>query len=124
MRLKTYLILISVGTALAWTSFFLVLYMLHPSDIMHRIWFYLTFGLSLFGTLHLILFAWERFRKRAKLSYILVAGSERQAATLSLFLIGLLWLQTTSQLRWWLFLLAILILVVVEYVFLNYEEVV
>lgn len=124
MRLKTYLILVTLGTILAWSSFFLVLNLMRPDDSLNIIWFYLTFALSLFGTLHLVLFAWDSWRQKTKLSYSLIFSSERQSLVLTLFLLLLLWLQTNSQLNWWLFLLSVLILVVIEYVFLSYDEVV
>jgi hypothetical protein len=124
MRLKTYLVLVTLGTILAWSSFFLVLNLMRPDDLMNIFWFYLTFGLSLFGTLHLALYAWDSWRKKNKLSYSLIFSTERQSLVLTVFLLLLLWMQTNSQLTWWLFLLAVLILVVVEYVFLSYDEVV
>jgi hypothetical protein len=122
MRLKTYLALLIAGTLIAWSGFFLVINLLTPDETLHVVWFYITFGLSLFGTLHLGFFAWDSWRKKFEAPYRIVVSTERQAAVLTLFLLLLLWLQTNGQLRWWLFVLALVVLIVGEYLFLSHDE--
>ena len=122
MRLKTYLVLLALGTVLAWSAFFLVLHLMRPDEALNRFWFYLTFGLSLFGTVHLSLFAWEQWRGSATMALRAISGAERQSLVLTIFLLAILWMQTNAQMTWWIFLLSIGLLVVVEYVFLSYDE--
>lgn len=123
MRLKAYLLLLLSGTVLSWSGFFLVLNILRPDDMVSRIWFYGMLALALFGTLHLALFGWGKWRAKKKLTFSVVRGSERQAVALTGFVVSLLWLQTHAQLTWWIFMLAVIVLVVAEYVFLSYDEV-
>jgi len=124
MNLKQYLILMTVGTALAWGAFWAVITYLNPQDVgvLGLVFFYLSVFLSVTGTLTLLGFAWRRFRNHNEVLFRHVSMSFRQGALLALMVVGILFLQHNELLTWWNIALLILGLTLLEFFWLSVKR--
>ncbi len=103
MTLRQYLILMGVGTAIAWGCFWLVLNYLNPetAGAVGFTLFYLSLFLGLTGTITLLGFTWRYFQHRDEVLFRHVTASFRQATFLALTVVVGLFLQSQGQLSWW-----------------------
>ena len=116
---RSYLIPISIGTALCLAAFASVLWFVDPftASVVAHLFFYITLFLSLSGLITLggislrKRFTPGMFTEQLRISF-------RQAILLSLLIIGLIILQVFSLLFWWVGLTLILFIITVE-IFLN-----
>lgn len=122
MSFRSYTLLLLFGTVCAWLSWLMILLTVHPQ---RAAWwgfalFYLTFFLSIFGTLTLasfivrVLFSRKRATVRAILGVCL-----RHSVLWSAALIAALALQGVRLLTWWVGILVVVVFIALEYVIVN-----
>ena len=125
MPLKTYLYLMGIGTAISWAGWILVILTIDPNEAgaLSLILFYLTFFVSLVGTLSVLGVVFRvRWRKSNELLSREVKISFRHAVMLSAVAIASLALAAFELLTWWNFLALFVGVGVVEYLFLLTQQ--
>lgn len=125
MNLKSYLWLMTLGTALAAVAWVLVLINVDPDEagILGFILFYATLFVSLVGVLSLAGTLYRvRFLERGDLAWREVRTSFRHAVILSGVCISSLLLASHGLLYWWNFLGLLALVGVMEYGFLLVHE--
>lgn len=116
---RNYLIPISIGTGLSVAAFISVIWFVDPfnSGLLQHFFFYLTLFLACLGV-----FTLSGILLRKKLAPAMFAeqlsNSFRQGVLLSVLTTGLLLLQVSSLLFWWVALTVVLFIITVE-IFLN-----
>src|SRR5687768_4702507 len=122
MTLRQYLLLMGVGTALAWSAVGLIIGTVDPTDTQPVVFgvFYASLWLALTGTLSIIGFVLRvALLKKQLVVSRHVAVSFRQAVLLSLLVVVSLFLQSRSLLTWWNALLIVAALTVLEFFFIS-----
>jgi len=121
MKLKHYLIWMSLGTMVSWCALLLVINYLNPevAGNMGLTFFYLALLLSLTGTLTLLGFVWRYFRRKDEILFRQIAVSFRQGVLLSVIVVLALFLQANGLLTWWNLLLLVLGLSLLEFLALS-----
>jgi hypothetical protein len=117
MTLKQYLLVMSVGTALALGVFILALFKITPrtASPIGLLIFYAGLFLTLMGLLSIIGFVWRAWViKQDEPHFRLVAKSFRHAALLSVLLILALILQSQRYLKWWAVSVLVIIFTITE----------
>ena len=124
MTLRQYLILMSLGTLVAWGAFALVLKYLNPENAgtLGFVFFYLSVFLGITGTLTLLGFAWRYFRHREEVLFRHVSISFRQGVILAVMVVSALFLQANKLLTWWNLSLLILGLTLLEFFYLSVKR--
>ncbi len=116
---RNYLVPISIGTLLSVAAFLSVLWFVDPftSGLLQHIFFYLTLFLASAGLMTLV---GIQLRKKVAPGMFTeqLRTSFRQGILLSLMVIGLLILQVSGLLFWWVGLTLVLFIITVE-IFLN-----
>lgn len=125
MSFRWYVIMMGVGTGLAWVSWLFVIQTMNPDEagLTAFIFFYTTLFLSLVGTLSLIglLFRIGLHREPDMLTRI-VRLSFRHALLLSLGGVTALWLSAHRQLAWYWIVVLIMLIAGAEYLFLMIQS--
>lgn len=126
MTLGQYLIGMSIGTVFSWAAWVIIIINLNPysSGIIGLIAFYISLFLALVGTIALLGFFIRVWISRKEVIFAHVGTSFRQAILLAIILIGLLLLQSFGALNWWVALLFVSAITLLEFYFLSREEVV
>ena len=122
MTLRQYLLLMAVGTALAWSGVGLIIATVDPTDTQPVVFgvFYACLWLALTGLLSLVGFVFRvALLKKQLVVSRHVAVSFRQAVLLSLLVVVALFLQSRSLLTWWNALLIVAALTVLEFFFIS-----
>lgn len=122
MTLRQYLLLMGVGTAIAWAAVGLIVGTVDPTDTQPVVFgvFYASLWLALTGTLSIIGFVLRvALLKKQLVVSRHVAVSFRQAVLLSLLVVVALFLQSRSLLTWWNALLIVAALTVLEFFFIS-----
>jgi hypothetical protein len=119
MRLKNYLILMSLSTLVCWLTLLGIIFNIDPEEagILGFFLFYLALLLSLIGTLALLGFL-IRIKTSEEPTFRKVVISFRQAIWFSLLIVFFLSLKAQDLLRWWNVSLFILFLVLLELSFI------
>jgi hypothetical protein len=121
MSFRWYVILMGVGTALAWIAWLFVLEAMNPDEagLTAFIFFYTTLFLSMVGTLSLLGLIYRiGIRHREDVLAREVRISFRHAILLSLVGTSALWLSAHHQLAWYWLLALIAVVAGIEYLFL------
>lgn len=122
MTLRHYLLLMGVGTALAWGAVGIIIATVDPTDTQLVVFgvFYASLWLALTGTLSIIGFVLRvALLKKQLVVSRHVAVSFRQAVLLALLIVVSLFLQSRSLLTWWNALLIVAALTVLEFFFIS-----
>lgn len=116
MTFRDYLILMSIGTTLACIGFIVVLFTIDPTQtsFVGFLIFYLTLALSSIGLFAILGSLLRHWRKRDSVLTRIAIKSLRQSVLLSLLLIGCILLLSHNIFRWWIILLLVLFLGVIE----------
>ena len=125
MNLRQYIILMIISSVLAWLTLCFVLIYTNPEDAGLGIFFlfYSTLLIALassFSILGLIIRVW--ILKQYNSASYLASKSFRQAVLLSTLIIAVLYFQNKSILNWWVILLSIVILTMVEFFIISYKN--
>ncbi|HTK04630.1 MAG TPA: hypothetical protein VL500_03535 [Candidatus Eisenbacteria bacterium] len=122
MTLRQYLLLMGVGTALAWGAVGIIIATVDPTDTQLVVFgvFYASLWLALTGTLSIIGFVLRvALLKKQLVVSRHVAVSFRQAVLLALLIVVSLFLQSRSLLTWWNAVLIVAALTVLEFFFIS-----
>lgn len=124
MTVRTFLIGSSAATIISWLIWFMILNWLDPREagMVGFILFFLALFLAIASTTSLIGYGVRRLIAAGQLPAYRVRHSLRQGMLLGLLIDLLLFLQLLRIVRWWLALLAALIFVLIEFVFLSYDR--
>ena len=124
MSLKSYLIIISISTALCWIGFLSVLLSINPETTGWRgfLFFYGSLFLALIGSFSLLGFASRFLIKRDLVLYKQINIASRQAIMLALLMVTVLVLQSQRYLFWWNIILLIIIFSLLELFFITYKK--
>lgn len=122
MTLRQYLLLMAVGTALAWGAVGLIVGTVDPTVTQPMVFgaFYASLFLALTGTLSVVGFVLRiAFLRQQLVVSRHVAISFRQAIMLALLIVISLFLQSRSLLTWWNALLIVAAITVLEFFFIS-----
>lgn len=124
MSFRSYLILMTLSTLLAWSGWVFVLNAIDPtlSGWLGFLLFYFTFSIALFGSLALLGIAIRFWAKQSTLSVRITLKAFRQSLLFTtLFTISLL-LFSQGWFRWWTMLLLLLITGFIELACVSQER--
>ncbi len=122
MNLKQYLILMSLGTIVCWSVWFIVLGNVDPTDSgwLGFAFFYLSLFLSLAGTFSVIgFFVKQKFSKNDTVIFKHVRHAFRQGILLSILLIISLLLLQLELLNWLTGILLVVLFLILESILLS-----
>lgn len=121
MTLRTYLLLFTFATVLAWVGWMTILVQIDPTvaDGIMLFAFYVSFFIALFGLFSLVGFFFRVWFSEETRMFTHLGVSSRQGALLAGFLSVLLFLQAGGYLFWWNMLLLLLAIVIIEYFFIS-----
>jgi hypothetical protein len=124
MTFRDYILVMALATAAAWLGWVVVVYTIDPTmtGTLGFIFFYLTLSVALLGTLSIIGAAVRIWTKREELVSRHVSRSFRQAVLLSTLFVGSLYLLSRGLLTWWVMLLLVVALALVELAFLSAQR--
>ena len=124
MNLSKFLVYMIVASLIAWIGFFMLISFVNPAESgqLTFLIFYLILGLSCLGTFTVIGFCFRKIFAKNELSFYNIIVSFRQGLWLSLVLIISLYLQSKGLLNWINAILSILMLALIEFFCLNYED--
>ncbi|MDD2785765.1 MAG: hypothetical protein PHS79_02610 [Patescibacteria group bacterium] len=123
MTFRWFVILMGIGTALAWIAWLFVIQTMNPVEagLTAFIFFYFTLFLSLVGTLSMLELIFRVGIRRDAMITREVRVSVRHAMLLALGGSTALWLSSNRALSWYWILLLIICMSVVEYLFLAVQ---
>ncbi|MFA6254443.1 MAG: hypothetical protein WC675_00230 [Patescibacteria group bacterium] len=124
MSLKSFLLLLILGTLLAWLSWGLMLLYFDPSQtsLLGFSLFYLSLFLGISGIIFLVV-DWLKgkiFKKQLLLTRL--KNSIRHAILFSILILGWLLLKSHDLLQWWNLLLFILVLTTLEFFCMSTQK--
>lgn len=124
MTLRSYLILFSLATVVAWIGWIFILMSIDPftSGAIWLVGFYVTLIFALFGFFSLLGFFFRVWFSEETRLFRHLSVATRQGALLSLFVCALLILQSSRYLSWWNIGLLIIVLVMIEYFFIASSD--
>jgi len=125
MTFRWYLILMGIGTGLAWMAWAVVLFTMNPFEagVTGLLFFYVTLCLASVGSLALLGLGYRvGIRKRTDMLTREVRISFRHAVLLSFVGVGALWLSSHRSLTWYWSLALVLVSAGIEYIFMMVQE--
>lgn len=124
MTFKDYSIVMAIATVAAWAGWIVVLVAIDPtsSGWLGFLFFYLTLGMAMMGTLSIAGAGIRVWTKRDELVSRHVSRSFRQGLLLALLCTGALGLLAAGLFTWWTALLLILLISLFELVFLSAQR--
>lgn len=125
MGLKTFIVLMTLTTVLAWSGWAVIVFMVNPQAAtpLEFMFFYVSLLLSLVGTLSLIGIALRwLFQGRRRGQIYRVSMAFRQACLWSLALVIALALQSQRMLSWWLIMLLVIAFATIEFTILVLSQ--
>ncbi|MFA5076393.1 MAG: hypothetical protein WC480_03185 [Patescibacteria group bacterium] len=122
--MKRYLILMTVATLVCWVAWMIVLFRVNPleAEVLNFIFFYLAFFLALTGTFSILGLIFRIWLVKHELVIKHAGTAFRQAVWFSILIIGSLILLKLGLLIWWVIVLLIFILAILEFFFLSYQH--
>lgn len=124
MNFKQYIFLMSISAMLGWLTWGFILFGINPQEAELGVFFlfYTSLLLALsctLSTLGLIFRMWL-LRGRQKVSQQ-AKKAFRQAILLSLLMIGILYLESKDILSWWIIILFVAVLTLIEFFLISYK---
>lgn len=121
MSFRSYLILMSLATLVAWIAWVVVLHRIDPSrsGFLGFLLFYLTFTVAVFGTFCVFGMLSRLWREKDQILSRTAITSVRQGILLSMLISGSLVLFSQNWFRWWTMVLFVLIVGMLEMVFIT-----
>lgn len=123
MTLRQYLAVMSLGTALCYSAWYLVLLQTNPvtGGLFALLFFYATFFLALVGTFAVVGFAVRVWLlKQEDVIFRHVRKTFRQGVLFALFVCISLVLKRTGLFNVWMISLALVLVVLLEFLFISY----
>lgn len=124
MRFKSFFLLIILGTVLSWIAWGMVIFNFDPNQIslLQFIAFYISLFMALGGTIFIVI-DWLKSKVfRRQLLVFRVRASIRHGILFSILLLGWAFLKSQNLLAWWVLLMLILILTVLEFFFISLQR--
>lgn len=123
MSLKRYLVFMAIATAICYLMLLLVLFYFDPfqAGIVAVIFFYISLGLSLIGTLSILGLVIRLYATKDKLVFKKVVNSFRQSILFAILILAALFLSSNQLLTWWNLVLLVLAVSVIELYFLSHK---
>lgn len=124
MSLKSFFLLIILGTIFSWLAWGMVIFNFDPAQIgwMEFISFYISLFLALIGSL-LIIMDWFKSKVfRRQLLVFRVRTSVRHGILFSVLLVVWAFLQSQSLVTWWVLLLLVLAITILEFFFISLQR--
>ncbi len=124
MTVSTFIIGSLLTATISWSIWVAIVSLLDPvqASWLGFVLFFLALFLAAASTASLIGYAARRLVAPDQLSAYAVRSVVRQGTLLALFLIFLLILQLMRLYRWWLAILAIILFISVELIFISYDR--
>lgn|SRR3989344_725781 len=124
MSSKFFLWLIVLGTIISWISWGSVIFNFDPNQIsfLGLAMFYLSLFFGLAGLIFLLSYWLKSKLFKKQLLFPRLRTSVRHAVFFSILILGWAFLKSQNLLRWWLVLLFILILTVLEFFFISSQK--
>lgn len=124
MTFRDYLLVMVIATVAAWAGWIVVLVSIDPtrSGWMGFLFFYLMLAIALVGTLSIVGAGMRVWLKREELVSRHVSRAFRQAILVSILVVGSLVLLSHALLTWWVMVLLVLALALIELVFMSAER--
>lgn len=124
MTLARYLFFMTVATLLCWGALALVVFFVDPNEsgLIGIGIFYAAEFFAVVGTASLIGFLCRYYFQPKEFSHIQVRNSFRQAVWLGFLITGALILQSLNLVTWWILLILVLILTVMEMFVLSLKK--
>jgi hypothetical protein len=121
MTLRRYLIIMAVTTLICWASFVVVLFRIDPANggSVALLLFFVSLFFALWGTLSLLGFLVRYLFLRSQPPFQFIGVSLRQALWFAILLCLTLFLVSQELLEWWMSLLLVIGLTVLEGFFLS-----
>jgi len=121
MTLRSYLNAMSVATSFAFIGWSLVILYIDPksSGYMGLFLFYATLALALMGFFTLMSFSLKRWVSNNEVIFAHISSSFRQGFWLSIIIVGTLMMQGAKILNWWIALLFIGSIALLELYFIS-----
>lgn len=124
MTVRTFIIGSLLAGIISWSIWIAIIILLDPVQAgwLGFILFFLALFLAVASTVALIGYAARRLMAPEQLAAYAVRSALRQGALLALFLLLLLFLQLMRLYQWWLAVVAIVLFISVELMFLGYDR--
>lgn len=124
MNFRDYLLVMSIATAAAWIAWLVVLVSIDPvrTSTLGFVFFYLTLAIALVGTLSIAGAGIRTLVKKNELVSRHVVISLRQSILFTILLLGSLILMSRDIFTWWMAVLLIIIVALIELVFLSSKK--
>ncbi|MFA6533609.1 MAG: hypothetical protein WCT37_00385 [Patescibacteria group bacterium] len=124
MTLKKYLFFMAIIAVFCWAAWVVVLFSINPevAGFLGLFFFYLTLFFALTTSFAVLGLALRRLLVRQDLAVRQVAVALRQGLLFSLLLVGSLILVSLSLLTWWLGLILVAFLSLLEFLFLSFSK--
>ena len=124
MPLTKYLFFMVVATLLCFVALALVIFLVDPVESGNTgiAIFYASGFLTVVGTASIIGFLFRYYFHTREFASVQVRNSFRQAVWLGVLVIGILMLQRANLITWWILLILVLILTVLEMLTLSFKK--
>jgi len=124
MTLRQLLIIISIGTAICWATWLMVVINIDPttSEMFGFLLFYMCLFCALLGSFFLATFVWRKIFNKNSIEYQIVGTSFRQSFSFGILVILMLMLKSHDLLTWWNMLMVIAGLTLIEFFFLSFKR--
>ncbi len=124
MTLKQLLIIISIGTALCWATWLMIVINVDPttSEFFGFLLFYTCLFCALLGSFFLATFLWRKIFNKNSIEYQIVGTSFRQSFSFGILVILMLTLKSHDLLTWWNMIMVIVGLTLIEFFFLSFRR--
>ncbi len=124
MNYRLFLILIILGTIVAWVAWVTVLFNFDPTQIslIGFVMFYLSFFLAFSGTIFILGDSLKMRLLKKQLLYHRLRTSIRHAILLTILVMGWAVLKSYNLLQWWNLILYMLVLTVLEFFFISSQK--
>lgn len=112
------------ATLCVWLGWAYVLFRINPveTDWMGFLFFYMTLGMALVGTLTILATAVRRLFHRDHVVSRQVLASFRQSVFFTVLILGTMIMMSHDVFRWWTVLLFVFVLALLELIFLSFQR--
>lgn len=124
MSFRSYLIFMALATIVAWIAWVVVLHSVDPtrSGYVGLLLFYLTLIMAVFGTISVLGLLVRLWRSKSELPSRIALRSFRHGILLSTLIVSSLIVLSQGWFRWWIMLLMVLIVALLEMAFLSSRQ--
>lgn len=124
MSLKSYIIIMSICTAVLWLGWMLIINLINPATTgaFGFIFFYATLFLALTGAIAILGLLIRMKSSESEFVPSEVGTALRQGVLFAILIVGLLFLQSLRLLSWWNVVLFVLIITLAEFFLISFKR--